>query len=153
MFFIFQFVFFPISFFSSPFKEKPSDVREEEPHLRLCHGVHHQRHAHRSQSDAEERHGVAAPTVSGKQASLHVHASGWGHIPVDTKRTKRNDTQNNHQQIQFLKLCLVFFFFFFERVKPLHLTSSETVKPAWGVMQDSSPFTLTGTLKGWQHYA
>ena len=53
---------------SSPFKEEPSDVREEEPHLRLRHGIHHQRHAHRSQSDVEERHGVAAPTVSGEQS-------------------------------------------------------------------------------------
>lgn len=61
---------------SSPFKEEPSDVCEEEPHLRLCHGIHHQCHAHRSQSDAEERHGVAAPTASVEQASLHVHASG-----------------------------------------------------------------------------
>ncbi len=61
---------------SSPFKEEPSDVREEEPHLRLRHGIHHQRHAHRSQSDAAKRHGVAAPTVSGEHASLHVHASG-----------------------------------------------------------------------------
>lgn len=50
---------------SSPFEEEPPDVREEEPHLRLRHGIHHQRHAHRSQSDVAERHGVAAPTVSG----------------------------------------------------------------------------------------
>lgn len=62
--------------FSSSFKEKPPDMCEEESHLCFCHGIYHQRHAHRSQSDAEERHGVAAPTVSGKQASLHVHASG-----------------------------------------------------------------------------
>lgn len=61
---------------SSPLKEEPSDVREEESHLRLRHGIHHQRHADRSQSDAEERHGVAPPTVHLEQASLHVHATG-----------------------------------------------------------------------------
>lgn len=96
------------SSFSSSFKEEPSDVREEEPHLRLCHGIHYQRHAHRGQSDAEERHGVAAPTVSGEPASLHVHASGWGHIPVDRKRTTGNNTRNNHRRNPFLKLYLVF---------------------------------------------
>lgn len=65
--------------FSAPLQEEPADVREEEPHLRLRHGVHHQRHAHRRQSDAEERHGVAVLTVTlgaSQSASLHVHASG-----------------------------------------------------------------------------
>lgn len=37
-----------------------ADLRPEEPHLRLRHGLHHQRHADRSQSDPAERHGVAA---------------------------------------------------------------------------------------------
>lgn len=68
-----------VSFFlslhlSSSFKEEPSDVREEESHLRLRHGIHHQRHADRSQSDAEERHGVAPPTGRVEKAGLHVHA-------------------------------------------------------------------------------
>lgn len=69
-------MFMVFVFLSSPFKEEPSDMCEEEPHLRLCHGIHHQCHAHCSQSDAEEWHGVAAPTVSMEKASLHVHASG-----------------------------------------------------------------------------
>lgn len=78
MLFIFLFVHFSSS---SPLQEEPADVREEEPHLRLRHGIHHQRHAHRSQSDAEERHGVAVPTVSWSRASLHVHARGRGPHP------------------------------------------------------------------------
>lgn len=49
---------------------------EEEPHLCVRHGLHHQRHAHRSQSDAEEWHGVGGATVSGAAAGLHVHAAG-----------------------------------------------------------------------------
>ncbi|TKS80675.1 Calcium-binding protein 8 [Collichthys lucidus] len=49
--------------YSSPLEEEPSDVRTEEPHLRLRHGIHHQRHAHRGQSDVEERHGVACPPL------------------------------------------------------------------------------------------
>lgn len=73
MFFIFFFLYLHLS---SPFKEEPSDVREEESHLRLRHGIHHQRHADRSQSDAEEWHGVAPPTVHVEHASLHVHATG-----------------------------------------------------------------------------
>lgn len=51
-------------------------MREEESHLRLRHGIHHQCHADRSQSDAEEWHGVAPPTDHVGQANLHVHATG-----------------------------------------------------------------------------
>lgn len=62
-------IFFPIFSFLhssfSPSKEKePADVRQEKLDLRLRYGVHHQRHAHRSQSDAAERHGVTTGTVS-----------------------------------------------------------------------------------------
>lgn len=84
--FMFLIFFFLYLHLSSPFKEEPSDVREEESHLRLRHGIHHQRHVDRSQSDAEEWHGVAPPTVHVEQASLHVHATGWGRIPVTRKR-------------------------------------------------------------------
>lgn len=55
-------------------------MREKESHLRLRHGIHHQRHADRSQSDAEEWHGVAPPTVHVERASLHAHATGLGPI-------------------------------------------------------------------------
>lgn len=37
-----------------------ADVRPQEPHLRLRHGLHHQRHADRRQPDPAQRHGVAA---------------------------------------------------------------------------------------------
>lgn len=39
-------------------------MRQEKLDLRLRYGVHHKRHAHRSQSDAAERHGVTTRTVS-----------------------------------------------------------------------------------------
>lgn len=39
-------------------------MRQEKLDLRLRYGVHHKRHAHRSQSDAAERHGVTTHTVS-----------------------------------------------------------------------------------------
>lgn len=76
LFFLFLMFFILYLHLSSPFKEEPPDVREEESHLRLRHGIHHQRHADRSQSDAEEWHGVAPPSVHVEQASLHVHATG-----------------------------------------------------------------------------
>lgn len=44
----------------SPFAEtEPADLRPQEPHMRLCHGLYHKRHADRSQPDPAERHGVA----------------------------------------------------------------------------------------------
>lgn len=57
---------------SPPEKEESTDVRQEKPDLRLRHGFHHQCHAHRSKSDAAERHGVTACTVSmGSGQSSH----------------------------------------------------------------------------------
>lgn len=47
--------------FSASREKGPADVREEKSHLRLRHGLHHQRHAHRRQSDAAQRHGVKRP--------------------------------------------------------------------------------------------
>lgn len=41
-----------------------TDLRAEEPHLRLRHGLHHKCHADRGQPDPSERHGVAAPAAS-----------------------------------------------------------------------------------------
>lgn len=110
--------------FSSPLQEEPSDLREEEPHLRLRHGLHHQRHAHRSQSDAEERHGVAPPT-----ASLHVHGSGWG--------TAMNFKEGEPSSEIF----------------PRKARRSSAADPKPRSQQEescSSPFSLTGTLKGWR---
>lgn len=49
---------------SPPEEEESTDVCQEKPDLRLRHGVHHQCDAHRGQSDAAERHGVTAYTVS-----------------------------------------------------------------------------------------
>lgn len=82
--------------FSPPLQEEPSDVREEEPHLRLRHGLHHQRHADRSQSDAEERHGVAGPALS-----CMLHGGGRGHVSVDRSRTTRSDSDTHS--------CFVFY--------------------------------------------
>ncbi|XP_054699889.1 calcium-binding protein 7 isoform X1 [Grus americana] len=39
----------------------PPDLRAQEPHLRLCHRLHHQRDAHRRQPGAAQRHEVAGP--------------------------------------------------------------------------------------------
>lgn len=38
-----------------------ADLRPQEPHLRLRHGLHHKRHADRGQPDPPERHGVGRP--------------------------------------------------------------------------------------------
>lgn len=46
---------------SSSQKEESTDVRAQEPDMRFRHGLHHQRHANRGQSDAAQRHGVATP--------------------------------------------------------------------------------------------
>lgn len=62
-------------FLSPPLQEEPADVREEEPHLRLRYGLHHQRHAHCRQSDAEERHGVAVLTVGARNQPVSQPAS------------------------------------------------------------------------------
>lgn len=43
---------------SSFTETEPTDLRPQEPHMRLCHGLHHKRHADRSQPDPAERHGV-----------------------------------------------------------------------------------------------
>lgn len=104
---------------SSPLKEEPSDVREEEPHLRLRHGIYHQRHAHRSQSDAEERHGVAVLTVM-RGTSQPACACQWVRsISLSIgKRTTRKNTQNSHwpnlffEMILFLLFCFFFLFSF-----------------------------------------
>lgn len=61
------------SSFSPSKEEEPADVRQEKLDLRLRYGVHHQRHAHRGQSDATERHGVTTCTVS--------RGGGWTEQP------------------------------------------------------------------------
>lgn len=57
---------FCLVYFSPSKEEEPADVRQEKLDLRLRYGVHHQRYAHRSQSDAAERHGVTTCTVSSR---------------------------------------------------------------------------------------
>lgn len=130
--------------FSSPLEEEPSDVCEEEPHLRLRHGIHHQRHAHRGQSDVEERHGVACPHCErGNKPACMCMPVGEVISLLIGKELQGNNAHNNHQQQNpFLKL-----FFRTSGTSPPTM-STETVKPAWGVMQDSSPFTLDRDTQG-----
>lgn len=78
------------------------------------------------------------------QASLHVHAMRWGHIFLDRKRTSRNINPNyRRQMIKYSKGVL-----FSDQEAPLHLTSNETMRPAWGVMQDSLPLYFDRDSQG-----
>ncbi|XP_054945725.1 uncharacterized protein [Physeter macrocephalus] len=64
-----------------------TDLRPEEPHLRLRHGLHHKRHADRGQPDPPERHGVAASPAAAFLAPAHVLAPR-----AASSSTKKADT-------------------------------------------------------------
>lgn len=59
-----------------------TDLRPQEPHLRLRHGLHHKRHADRGQPDPSEWHGVAAsPHRTASRLTAHVHALRADSVP------------------------------------------------------------------------
>jgi len=79
-------------------EEESADVCQEEPDLRLRHGFHYQCHAHRSQSDAAERHGVTNCTVS--------MASGQNSHDLTSRlcsqsRTSYNPSTSLNNQLRF----------------------------------------------------
>lgn len=65
-----------------------TDLRPQEPHLRLRHGLHHKRHADRGQPDPAERHGVAAPPLTALRSQLtaHVHALRADSVPPQKRK-------------------------------------------------------------------
>lgn len=99
--------------FSTSQKEEPADVRAQEPHLRFRHGLHHQRHAHRGQSDAAQRHGVATPLWAGR--SLHVHVCRWSHfVKLRNKNQRHLSIETKHLTTE--KRSFLFFFTFYSPV-------------------------------------
>lgn len=70
-------------------------MREEESDLCLRHGLHYQRHAHRGQSDAAERHGVANHNVSLESGRNSYITS----LPLSAVKKKRKTDQPEPKHI------------------------------------------------------
>lgn len=63
-----------------------TDLRPEEPHLRLRHGLHHKRHADCCQPDPAQRHGVAASRHHAAAFPAHrACACPAGRLPPQTQ--------------------------------------------------------------------
>ncbi len=113
---------------------------QEKPDLRLRHGFHHQCHAHRSQSDAAERHGVTNCTVS--------MGSGQNSHDLTCCLCSQSWTSHNPSTSPNNQLNVLFVFFKFNLNLPCWSRQCELKEERWICFAlKMSPHRVTGLIK------
>lgn len=84
-----------------------TDLRPEEPHLRLRHGLHHKRHADCGQPDPAERHGVAASSHHAAASPLpaHAHALRADSVPPEKQIWTQWHSSVKNPRLQGNRCC------------------------------------------------